>query len=48
MNPDEIIQALLEAFKSLEQTDTSGWNQKQWTSAVLTVLCKTGDPLPVT
>ena len=42
MNPDEIIQALLREFKNLEQTDTSGWNQTQWTREVLTVLCRTG------
>ena len=42
MNPDEIIKALLEEFKNLEETDTSGWNQTQWTSAVLTLLCRIG------
>ena len=42
MNPDDIVQALLEEFKNLEDTDTSGWNQTQWTSAVLTPLCSMG------
>ena len=42
MNPDEIIQALLKEFKNLEDTDTSGWNQTQWTSEVMTALCKIG------
>ena len=37
MNPDEIILAVLEEFRTLEQTDVS-----QWTSAVLTSLCSLG------
>ena len=46
MRPDEIIQALLKKFKKLEVTDTSGWNQTQWTSAVLTPLCRIGQKVP--
>ena len=42
MIPDKIIQTLLEEFKNLEDTDTSGWNRTQWTSAVLTSLCSLG------
>ena len=42
MNPEDIIQALLKKFKKLEVSDTSEWNQTQWTSAVLTPLCRIG------
>ena len=42
MNPDKIIQEILKEFKKLEHTDTSGWNQTQWTRAILTPLCSLG------
>ena len=44
MNPDEIIQALLEKFKTLERNDPKELDQStsQWTRAVLTLLCKIG------
>ena len=42
MNTDKIIRALLKEFKNLEDTDTSSWENDQWTKAVLTVLCYVG------
>lgn len=43
MNPDKIIQEILEQFKRLEHEDVSGWSpQARWTSEILTALCKTG------
>ena len=42
MSPAKIIQAILDEFKELECTETSGWKQDQWTKAVPTALCCVG------
>ena len=42
INPDKIIQEILQRFKTLERADISKWNKTQRTSKVLTALCKIG------
>ena len=42
MNHDKITQEILQQFKTLEQADTSEWDQTHWTSEVLTALCVAG------
>ena len=47
MNPDKIIQALLEKFKTMVRDEPSKMDQhtSQWTSSVLTALCSAGRQL---
>lgn len=42
MDPDKIIFEILQQFKRLEREDVRKWTQTQWTSEILTALCKTG------
>ena len=42
MNPDKIIQEIVQAFNTLDDIDTSKWNLTQWSSEVLTALCRVG------
>ena len=42
INPDKIIQEILQQFKTLKPADTNKWNKTQRTRKVLTALCKIG------
>lgn len=42
INPDKIIQEILQQFKTLKPADTNKWNKTQRTRKVLNALCEIG------